>query len=92
MPARRGVPHDLGLVRQGVTFISEPAAERELIVVTVRGAPSWITPEVVEDTLKTFRPHYGEKMTPQDALEFLLNVGQLFELLDEKPKSRRESR
>ena len=66
--------------------MSEFAAEREAILLVLRGAPNWITPEAVEDTLKTFRPHYGEQMTPEDALGILLNMGQLFELIDKEPR------
>jgi hypothetical protein len=71
--------------------MSEPITERNLIVEVLRGAPSWITPAVVEDTLKTFRPYYGESLSPGDALEMLLRMGRLFELLEEKPHQKRPS-
>lgn len=48
-----------------------------------RGAPSWVTEELIIDTLDTFQPHYAEKLTNEDALEIPLNVTNLFVLLDE---------
>jgi len=62
-------------------------SERDAILEVLRGAPSWITPEVMEDTLKTFRPYYEEGLTPVEALEMLIRVGHLFELLYDKPKA-----
>lgn len=63
------------------------ADEQEAILAALRGAPAWVTPEAMKDTLKTFRPYCGTNMTPGDALEILINVGNLFELLAEKPRS-----
>lgn len=69
--------------------MSESAAEDDEIIAALRGAPTWITPTLVQDTWQTFRPYYGPDMTAEDAVEILLNVGNLFELLIEKPRSTR---
>lgn len=50
------------------------------------GAPSWITPELIEDTLRVWQPHYQETLTPEDAVSMLLNVGELFDVLREEKK------
>ena len=48
------------------------------------GAPSWITPELITDTLETWQPFYERDLTIDDALEILTNVGNLIDVL-EKP-------
>lgn len=58
--------------------------EQDVIRDVLRGAPSWITVEIMQDTLRTFRPFYGSGVTPAEALEILLNVGNLFELLGDE--------
>jgi hypothetical protein len=35
------------------------------------GAPSWITPELIRDTIETWQAHYGKALTGQDALEII---------------------
>ena len=44
------------------------------------GAPRWVTPELLADTLRVWQPYYGN-LTPQDALSIILNVGNLFDVL-----------
>ena len=44
------------------------------------GAPRWVTPELLADTLRVWRPYYGN-LTPDDALSIILNVGNLFDAL-----------
>jgi hypothetical protein len=46
------------------------------------GLPSWITPEAIEDTVRTLSPHYGHPLTSDEAIEVLLNLGGLFAALD----------
>ncbi len=44
------------------------------------GAPRWITPELLADTLHVWQPYYGT-LTPQDGLSIILNVSNLFDVL-----------
>ncbi len=44
------------------------------------GAPRWVTPELLADTLRVWQPYYGS-LTPQDALNIIVNVGNLFDVL-----------
>ena len=44
------------------------------------GAPPWVTPELVADTLRVWQPYYGN-LTSEDALGIILNVGNLFDVL-----------
>ena len=57
------------------------AGEEDAIAAAIRGAPAWITPQVVTDTLRVFRPLYKKPLTPTDAVEMILNVGNLSEVL-----------
>ena len=44
------------------------------------GAPPWVTPELMADTIRVWRPYYGN-LTSEDALTIILNVGNLFDAL-----------
>jgi hypothetical protein len=44
------------------------------------GAPRWVTPELLADTLRVWQPYYGN-LTSHDALTIILNVGNLFDAL-----------
>ena len=41
------------------------------------GAPEWVTPELLADTLATWHAMYSEPLTAIDALEILLGVSRL---------------
>ncbi len=42
------------------------------------GSPSWVTEELVEQTLKTWQPYYSHQLIESDALEMIMGVDQLF--------------
>ncbi len=44
----------------------------------VNGLPAWITEDLISRTLKVWGPRYGWKLTREDAIAMLLNVGRLF--------------
>ncbi len=46
------------------------------------GAPRWVTPELVADTIKTWQPYYAHPLTAGDALEILLLVANLMDVLE----------
>ena len=46
-------------------------------------APEWITPELIALTVSTWQPHYAKALTDQDAIEMLLHVGAIFDVLSE---------
>lgn len=49
------------------------------------GAPSWITDELMKDTLRIWGPKYestGESLTPDDALEIIINMSELADALE----------
>ena len=45
------------------------------------GAPSWVTPELLEHTIRVWQPYYQTQLIPADALEIILSVGQLVDVL-----------
>ena len=61
--------------RQNPPPISQ--APGELINVPA-GVPSWITADLILQTLKVFQPRYPTPLTLDDAVAMLLTVGRLF--------------
>ena len=45
------------------------------------GTPDWITPELIETTIRVWQPYYAELLTPEEAITMIRNVGQLFSAL-----------
>lgn len=45
------------------------------------GTPNWITPELIERTIRVWQPYYEALLTPEDAVTMILNVGRLFDVL-----------
>ena len=45
------------------------------------GAPSWVTGELIELTLRTWQPFYSHQLIEQDALEMIMGVDRLFEVM-----------
>lgn len=46
-------------------------------------APAWITPELIDHTIRTWQPFYGKaQLSPADAVQILVGVGRLLSVLD----------
>lgn len=45
------------------------------------GSPSWVTAELIADTIATWQPYFREALTTEDALEILQDVGHLIDIL-----------
>ena len=48
------------------------------------GAPDWITPELIEATIRVWQPYYEAIVTPEEAVTMILNVGRLFDALSSR--------
>ncbi len=48
------------------------------------GTPSWITMDLVRETVRVWQPHYSTPLSLDDAVTILTRVGQLFSVLSEK--------
>ena len=42
------------------------------------GAPDWVTPELIHETIRVFQFFYPQRLTADDALEMILNVARIF--------------
>ncbi len=45
------------------------------------GTPEWITPELIEATIRTWQPYYKTPLTINDAIEIIRHAGRLFDAL-----------
>jgi hypothetical protein len=48
------------------------------------GTPSWITMDLVRETVRVWQPYYSTPISLDDAVTILTRVGQLFSVLSEK--------
>jgi len=48
------------------------------------GTPDWITPELVEETIRVWQPYYKDVLTPEEAVTMILDVGRLFDALSSR--------
>jgi len=59
---------------------SKTRADSETTAVVIpNGAPPWITEQLIEKTLEVWQPYYSYRLTSEDALVIIKNVGRLFD-------------
>lgn len=46
------------------------------------GAPTWITSELIAETIATWQPYYQERLTEHEATEILTTVAKLIDGLE----------
>jgi hypothetical protein len=56
-------------------------------VAVPNGAPSWVTAELIEHTLEVWQPFYANQLIPDDALEMIMGVDQLFGVMSRAIKN-----
>lgn len=61
--------------------LTQPDLEPPYDACQVR-APRWVTEALIADTIRTWQPYYDTPLTEKDAIEMLVNVGQLFDMLE----------
>ena len=49
--------------------------------VVPEGLPSWITPDLIRETIRVWKKYYVDSLTPEDAATIVENVGRLFGVL-----------
>jgi hypothetical protein len=59
--------------------LSDPPVTKESPFCASTTAASWITSDLIEQTLDCWQPHFAKALTTEDAIEILTNVGQLFD-------------
>lgn len=65
---------------------SDASASR-LVFQPPAGAPPWVTPELIEKTIKVWQRFYEAPLTTDDALGIILNVSGLVEVLSQRASS-----
>ena len=60
-------------------FPSRPTSR--VVSTTPAGAPAWVTPELIEHTLRVWQPFYEYQLIPEDALEIIMSVDRVADLL-----------
>lgn len=56
-------------------------SNKEAVTRVPAGAPAWVTEELIQDTLDTWQSHFQKTLTPEDALEMLVDATNLMEFL-----------
>ena len=50
-------------------------------IVVPGGAPPWVTLELIEHTLRVWQPFYRDQLIPEDALEIIMGMGRMVDVL-----------
>lgn len=87
------------LLRQGLPSIRVKGQEvrhqresvKEWFSVVPPGAPKWITGNEIEDTLRVWQRYYRQLLTADDALEILINVHNLLDVMYPKVGEGKEA-
>ena len=70
--------------------LDSPNSTAQRPAVVPNGAPTWVTPELIADTLDVWQPYYQTPLTVDDALEMLLGAANLLRVLATHPAVDRE--
>jgi hypothetical protein len=60
---------------------SNDPPNKEAVTYVPPGAPAWVTEALIQDTLDTWQSHFEKTLTPEDALEMLIDATNLMEFL-----------
>lgn len=76
------------LLRLGMPVVHTDAGDRHSKAdvdrwfgVVPPGAPKWITPDDIEETIRVWQPSYRQLLSADDALEILINTRNLLDVL-----------
>jgi hypothetical protein len=73
--------HEEWLKMRPKSTAHKPEIEQEGLLPA--GAPDWVTEDLIIETLETWQPYYNGSLTVEDALEILIGVTKLFEIIHE---------
>lgn len=65
----------------GIPSAKADRGESSSVVVVPPGAPRWVTPELLEHTLRVWQRYYKNPLTVDDALGMILSASQLNSVL-----------
>ncbi len=60
---------------------SPPRPPTHEVATVPAGAPPWVTPELIEHTLRVWQPFYEDQLISEDALEIILSVDRVADLV-----------
>ncbi len=63
------------------TVVRSGSAPAPRAVTADPALPAWITPELIEETIRVWQPYYATRLTPVDAVTMIQSLGQLFDVL-----------
>ena len=66
---------------RGTRETPTPSPKLLLPCVVPAGAPSWVTSELLTQTIEVWQPYYAGPLSTEDALAMLMSVGQLIRVL-----------
>ena len=69
----------------------EIETESALPISVPAGAPAWVTPKLLEDTIQSWQPYSVELLTASDALEILISAAHLFDVLEKMEQTDDET-
>ncbi|HEY4313309.1 MAG TPA: hypothetical protein VGN12_27915 [Pirellulales bacterium] len=50
--------------------------------------PTWITPELIAETIRVWQPYYQARLTAEDAIAIVKDVGRLLDVLSRNEVSK----
>lgn len=65
------------------SFSEKKSASADSANLVPPGAPAWITPELLAQTIRVWQPYYADPLTSEAALAIIQSVGRLVEVLSE---------
>lgn len=64
-----------GAISMNVELVAMPA------IALPQGTPAWVTPQLVERTLRVWQPRYASPLSVDDAVTMILAVGRLYDVV-----------
>jgi len=60
---------------------SQNSLQNDSTICVPAGAPTWVTAELIELTIRVWQPFYANQLIPEDALGMIMGVDQLFSVV-----------
>ena len=72
---------------RGTREIPTPSPNTLPLCAVPAGAPSWVTSELLTQTVEVWQPYYADPLSTDDALAMLMNVGRLIRVLSSESQA-----
>ncbi len=64
-----------GAISKNIELVTVPA------IALPPGTPAWVTPQLVERTLRVWQPRYASPLSVDDAVTMILAVGRMYDVV-----------